>query len=95
MKQIINLISASVSVLVNATTGKPLQSVVIVFIFHIAYDLISSKVEVLLFGQSYSHWFDLVMAVAFISYACFAVWACSEYQRNERINKARRSHRVQ
>lgn len=89
MKTLINLASNSISTLVNAANGKPLNAVLVVFVFHIALDHFLSKVEILIFGSTFSHVLDAVLAALFICYALFVVWACCVYQKKKDINEAR------
>ena len=72
---------ASVAMVVTASRGNPVTSVLVVGLFYVAFNLLEAMIEKLIWGKRFVHWLDPVFALGFVSYAGLTVWACSVLYR--------------
>jgi len=63
-----------------ASHGNPVISIIAVFLFWLAFNLVLATVERLLFGERFEHWLDPIFGLAFMAYAGWTVWICAEVQ---------------
>ncbi|RKQ97100.1 hypothetical protein C7446_2519 [Kushneria sinocarnis] len=70
-------ISLAAYVLAKASGGNPVVSTVTVGIFYLMFSILEAGVEKMAFGKRFEHWLDPVFALAFMSFAAYAVWKCA------------------
>jgi hypothetical protein len=75
----IETLGKATSTLVKASDGNPATTTITVMLFWLMFNIAESQVEALIFGKRFAHWFDVVVAAAFILYAGYAVVGCAEW----------------
>lgn len=72
-------INISAKYLAAASSGNPVLTTCVVFLFYLFFNLLEGMVEILVFGDRFEHWFDPFFIGAFIAYSAYSVYACAEY----------------
>lgn len=75
-----NKLQAATFLLVKASNGNPIISTLVIVIFHVAFDRLEMKIEILLFGEHFVHWLDPIFILGFIAYAVYAIWIGGIYK---------------
>tara|TARA_R110000851_G_C12772284_1_gene534339 strand:+ start:285 stop:563 length:279 start_codon:yes stop_codon:yes gene_type:complete len=60
--------------LINACGGSVLKSILVIFIFYFSINQLMATVEILVFGERFGHWGDIVLQIIFIAFALEVVY---------------------
>lgn len=71
-------IQNSAATLAHASKGNPAIALCVIFILWFVFNLVEGVIEKLLYGEPFTHWFDIVIGVAVFTYSVYTVWVCSE-----------------
>lgn len=74
-----NAIRKSAAILAKACGGNPALSTVCVMLFYVMLNVCMANVEILLFGERFEHWGDIIAQMFFIGYAGYCVYACAVF----------------
>jgi hypothetical protein len=77
-------IKRSALIVAKASKGNPLMATATVMLFYIMFNTLEAVVEVLIYGNRFEHWFDVVFGIAFIAYAAYVVYWCGIYNLMEK-----------
>lgn len=72
-----DLLLKSATTLALASKGNPIVSIIVVFIFYLAFVQFEILIEHLIFGKRFEHWVDVIFISVFMAYAGYVVWACA------------------
>lgn len=63
--------------LVQACEGSPISTTIVVIIFFMMVTVLEATFEKLVFGYRFEHFVDVIIQIAFIAYAAYAVYWCA------------------
>ena len=55
--------------LIDACGGSVLKSILVIFIFYFALNELMATIEILIFGERFSHWGDPALQIIFIAFS--------------------------
>ena len=84
MKEIMSVVRWFSMKITLATGGDSVQSVMLCILGYFLIFLLELVIETLVFGDSFLHWGDLLIAVSVIVIAVFSVIDCIKYKAWER-----------
>lgn len=77
-------IHKSALTLANASKGNPVIALLVIFMLWFMFALVERGIEVLLYGEPFTHWFDVVVGVAVGTYSVYTVWVCGSVNINHK-----------
>lgn len=75
-----DFIDKAVYATVIACEGNPIMTVFISFLFYVGANGLEALIEKVFWGETFLHWFDLVLAAGFLLFAAKTVWVCAVVQ---------------
>ncbi|MFA6903369.1 MAG: hypothetical protein WC236_09825 [Gallionellaceae bacterium] len=70
--------------LAQAADGNPVTTTLVVMLFFIAFNVVESGIERLIFGNRFEHFLDPIFALVFMGYAAYAVFYCAIFNSTKR-----------
>lgn len=67
--------------IVMATKADPVPGVAVVLLFFLLFNLFEATVEAAIWGEPFAHWLDPFFAMAFMIYAAYITYLCSEVNK--------------
>lgn len=74
----------------HSCKGNPVLALLVVFMFYLIFTLFEYTFEVLVWGDNFVHWLDLVFIACFAAFSVICVWQCAAFnvwRRREDENK--------
>ncbi|WP_456377738.1 hypothetical protein [Thiolapillus sp.] len=65
--------------LAEACGGNPVLTTATIMLFYVFFNMFEASVEIMLFGDRFTHWLDPIFSLLFIAYSAHTVVACAVY----------------
>ena len=88
-----NIVDRITIKLVTATKGNPVDTVLLIFVFYVIFNLFEALLEKLIFGERFEHWGDVVFFIIFIAYCVYSVIWCASYNKVNKATKSRKKEK--
>lgn len=69
--------------MVHASSGNPVITTLLVFFVYLAFDLLESTVEKMIWGERFEHWLDPIIIGVFIAWGSYSVYLCALYNSSK------------
>ena len=73
-----NILNTAAMWIAKAAEGNPIVAIFVTMLFYLMFDCVEASVEMILYGERFPHWGDVLLIGCFMFLSARTVVACAE-----------------